>query len=157
MTYSISLQHVSPRPIAAVRESMAIRDVPSRFRPLLDQVYAAKKSGAITLDGQNVFVYHAGASGIAEVEFGVGTETHFAPIGRVQYSETPAGDVVTTTHWGDYSTLGAAHDAVVAWCRAERHTLAGISWEVYGHWDDDPSKRRVDIYQLLKRADETAR
>ena len=150
MTYLISLQHVAPRPLAVVRESMAIREVPSRFRPLLDQVYAAKKSGAIALDGQNVFVYHAGPSGIADVEFGVGTTSPFAPIGRVQYSETPAGDVATTTHWGDYAGLGAAHDAVVAWCRAERHALAGVSWEVYGHWSDDPSKRRVDIYQLLK-------
>ena len=157
MTYLISLQRVLPRPLAVVRERMAVRDVPSRLRPLLDQVYAAKKSGAIALDGQNVFVYHADPSGIAEVEFGVGTANPFAPIGRVQYSETPAGDVATTTHWGDYAALGAAHDAVVAWCRAERHTLAGISWEVYGHWDGDPSKRRVDIYQLLKRADETER
>ena len=150
MTYSISVQRVASRPLAVVREIMAIREVPSRFRPLLDQVYAAKKNGAITLDGQNVFVYHAGASGIAEVEFGVGTATPFAAIGRVQYSETPAGDVATTVHWGDYAALGAAHEAVVAWCRVEHHTLAGISWEVYGHWDDDPSKRRVDIYQLLK-------
>ena len=150
MTYSISVQRVTSRPLAVVRERLAIRDVPSRFRPLLDQVYAAKKGGAIALDGQNVFVYHAGPSGTAEVEFGVGTATPFVAIGRVQYSETPAGDVATTTHWGDYAGLGVAHDAVVAWCRAERHSLAGVSWEVYGHWDDDPSKRRVDIYQLLR-------
>ena len=150
MTYSISVQRVTSRPLAVVRERLAIRDVPSRFRPLLDQVYAAKKGGAIALDGQNVFVYHAGPSGTAEVEFGVGTATPFAAIGRVQYSETPAGDVATTTHWGDYAGLGVAHDAVVAWCRAEQHTLAGVSWEVYGHWEDDPSKRRVDVYHLLK-------
>lgn len=149
MKYSVSFQHVVPRSLAAVRESMSIRDVPSRFGPLLDQVYAAKKSGAIALDGQNVFVYHAGSSGFAEVEFGVGTATPFAPVGRVRYSETPAGNVATTTHWGDYAGLGVAHEAVVAWCRAEGHGLAGISWEVYGHWSDDPSKRRVDIYQLL--------
>lgn len=59
MTYSISLQRVEPRPFAAVRQSMHIREVPSRFRPFLDQVYAAAKTGAISLDGQNIFVYRA--------------------------------------------------------------------------------------------------
>ena len=152
MTFSISVRRVTPRPLAAVRERMALRDVPSRFRPLLDQVYVAAKGGVIALDGQNVFVYRAGSCDMVEIEFGVGTAKPFAPIGRVLYLDVPGGDVATTTHWGDYGALGAAHEAVVAWCRAERHTLAGISWEVYGHWNDDPSKRRTDIYQLLKRA-----
>ncbi|MEP6495377.1 MAG: GyrI-like domain-containing protein [bacterium] len=154
MTYSISVQRVVPRPLAAIRERMALRNVPSQFRLLLDQVYAAAQNGAIALDGQNVFVYHAGPSNTADVEFGVGTQRPFAPIGRVAYSEAPGGNAATTTHWGDYSALGAAHNAVVAWCKAERHTLAGISWEVYGHWNDDPAKRRTDIYYLLRRASE---
>ena len=153
MTYSISVQRVAPRPFAAVRERMPIGEVPSRFRPLLDQVYAAAKGNAIVLDGQNIFVYRAGPSGIAEVEFGVGAKDPFASIGRVNYSAVPGGDVATTTHWGDYGALGAAHEAVVAWCQAEGHALAGISWEVYGHWHDDPAKRRTDIYQLLQRTD----
>jgi effector-binding domain-containing protein len=132
---------------------MRISEVPSRFRPLLGEVYAVAKGGAIALDGQNVFVYHARPDDIADVEFGVGVAAAFAPIGRVQYSEVPGGDVATTTHWGDYAGLGAAHEAVVAWCRSEHRTLAGISWEVYGHWHDDPAKRRTGIYQLLKAAD----
>jgi effector-binding domain-containing protein len=153
VSYSVSVQHVAPRRLAVVRERMPLREVPSRFRPLLDQVYAMAKSGAIALDGQNVFVYHAGPNNIADVEFGVGVSNAFAPNGRVEYSEVPGGDVATTTHWGDYGALGAAHEAVVAWCRSERLALAGVSWEVYGHWTDDPSKRRTDIYQLLKRAE----
>ena len=150
MAYTVSLQHVEPRPIAAVRGQMAIREVPARFREFLDQVYAAAKTGAISLDGQNVFVYRAAPPNLAEIEFGVGAKAPFAPVGRVEYRQVPGGDVATTTHWGDYSLLGAAHQAVVDWCKAEGHTLAGVSWEVYGHWSDDPSKRRTDIYQLLR-------
>ena len=150
MAYVISLQRVEPRPIAAVRAQMPIRDVPSRFREFLDQVYAAAKTGAISLDGQNVFVYRAAPSNLAEIEFGVGAKAPFAPIGHVEYRQTPGGDVATTTHWGDYSLLGPAHQAVVDWCKAEGRALAGTSWEVYGHWSDDPSKRRTDIYQLLR-------
>ena len=87
---------------------------------------------------------------LTEIEFGVGAKTPFAPVGRVEYRQVPGGDVATTTHWGDYSLLGPAHQAVVDWCTAEGRTLAGVSWEVYGHWSDDPSKRRTDIYQLLR-------
>jgi len=150
MTYVVSRARAEPRRLAVVRERMAIRDVPSRFRLYLDQVYAAAKAGAVLLDGQNVFVYRTGPSNTAEIEFGVGARAPFTPVGRVENSETPSGDVATTTHWGDYALLGPAHQAVVDWCKAEGHTLAGISWEVYGHWSDDPSKRRTDIYQLLR-------
>ena len=150
MAYTVSLQHVEPRPIAAVRAQIPIRDVPSRFREYLDQVYAAAKTGAISLDGQNIFVYRAASPNLTEIEFGVGAKTPFAPVGGVEYRQVPGGDVATTTHWGDYSLLGPAHQAVVDWCTAEGRTLAGVSWEVYGHWSDDPSKRRTDIYQLLR-------
>jgi effector-binding domain-containing protein len=150
MTYTVSLEHVEPRPFAAVRGRMPVRDVPSSFRVYLDQVYAAARDGSIALDGQNIFVYRYGPSNTADIEFGVGVRQPFTSIGRVEYSHVPGGDVATTTHWGDYSLLGAAHKAVVDWCAAERRALAGVSWEVYGHWENDPAKRRTDIYQLLR-------
>ena len=31
-----------------------------------------------------------------------------------------------------------------------RARLAGVSWEVYGDWADDPGQRRTDIYFLLE-------
>jgi effector-binding domain-containing protein len=155
VTYSISVQRVSPRPLASLHERMTIRDVPARFRPVLSQVYAAAKSHAIALDGQNVFVYRTGASPFADVEFGVGVTAAFAPVGRVAYSEAPVGDAATTTHWGDYGALGAAHDAVVARCKAKGCQLAGVSWEVYGHWSDDPAQLRTDVFHLLRPADST--
>jgi effector-binding domain-containing protein len=152
MTYLVSVQHVEPRAFAAVRGTMPLRDVPSRFRELLDPVYAAARSGAISLDGQNIFVYRANQPGIADVEFGVGARNEFAPVGRVTYSSVPGGEVATTTHWGNYAKLGAAHDAVVAWCVAGGRKLTGVSWEVYGHWNDDPAKLRTDVYHLLQPA-----
>lgn len=132
---------------------MALREVPARFRRLLDQVYDAAKRGPIAVDGQNVFVSRAGPDDTQDVQFGVGMDNTFAAVGRVEYADVPGGDVATTTHWGDYGTLGAAHDAVVARCRSEQLAIAGICWEVYGHWHADPSKRRTDVYQLLERSD----
>jgi effector-binding domain-containing protein len=153
--YAVTVRLAQPRAIAAVRIRLPMQDVPRRFADYLNQVYAASRTGAIELDGQNIFVYRGDAHGEADVEFGVGTRRPFERTGAVVHSATPAGRVATTTHWGDYAGLGAAHDAVVAWCRSQGHAIAGPRWEVYGHWSDDPAARRTDIFYLLK--DDAAR
>ena len=56
-----------------------------------------------------------------------------------------------TTHQGEYGGLYAANAAVSAWCRAHDRPLAGPSWEVYGHWHEDPAQLRTDVYYLLQR------
>lgn len=119
------------------------------FGKYLNQVYAAAKGGAIHLDGQNVFVYRDGPAGEIDVEFGVGVTEPFSPEGAVAYSELPVGEVAATTHWGDYTRLGEAHNAVIAWARAQQRKLAGPRWEVYGHWTNDRSQLRTDVYYLL--------
>jgi effector-binding domain-containing protein len=153
--YAVTTQTARPRPIAAVRARLPIRDVSRRFAEYLNQVYAASRSGAIELDGQNIFVYSGDAGGEADVEFGVGAKRTFTGTGAVVLSATPSGRVATTTHWGDYAGLGAAHHAVVRWCESQGLALAGPRWEVYGHWSDDPATRRTDVYYLL--ADVAAR
>jgi effector-binding domain-containing protein len=150
--YQVLLQQSTPRTIAAVRARLPVARVAAMFAGYLDKVYAAGRAGAVQLDGQNVFVYqdvpdHPGA---AEVAFGVGTRAPFSAVGEVQPVELPVGEVATTTHWGPYAQLGAAHAAVVEWCRTNGHRMTGSRWEVYDHWSDDPAKLRTDIYYLLK-------
>ena len=151
--HPVRLEIAEPRAVATVRTRLPIADVPRRFAAYLDQVYAASRAGAVRLDGQNVFVYHAdpGPDGATDVELGVGAVAPFAPVGAVHPSTLPAGEVAATTHWGDYAGLGAAHGAILDWCRAHGRALAGPRWEVYGHWSDDPARRRTDVYYLLRR------
>jgi effector-binding domain-containing protein len=151
---SVSLEIAAPRAIAAVRARLPIGRVPAMFAEYLNQVYAAAREGAIRLDGQNIFVYRGGTGGDAmvDVEFGVGVQEPFSSSGPVQCSELPVGEVATATHWGDYARLGEAHDAVLDWCRAHQRTLGGARWEVYGHWTDDPTRLRTDVYYLLSPA-----
>jgi effector-binding domain-containing protein len=84
------------------------------------------------------------------IEVGVEVFQPFAGNGRVVCSSIPAGVVATAAHFGPYHRLGEAHDAVLKWCAAQGHALAGLSWEVYGHWDEDPAKLRTDVYWLIK-------
>jgi effector-binding domain-containing protein len=70
---------------------------------------------------------------------------------------TPHGVAAMTTHSGDYSRLGDANDAILAWCRANDRRRAGPSWEVYGHWHADPAQLRTDVYYLLQSPDAETR
>jgi effector-binding domain-containing protein len=100
--------------------------------------------------GRHVAIYWDGS-----IRLEVGVELHgpFAEHGEVVRSATPAGAVASVTHFGPYSGLGAAHDAVRRWCRDNNHRLAGPNWEIYGHWQSewnaDPSRIRTDVYYLL--------
>jgi len=150
-SYAVSVESVEPRPIAAVRGRMSILEVPARFRSFLDRVYSVAKANAIALDGQNIFVYRGDPSDIVDIDFGVGAKSEFSTADGISYTHVPGGEVATTTHWGDYAKLGDAYTALLTWCRANNRTTAGVWWEVYGHWSDDPAKRRTDIFFLLRR------
>jgi effector-binding domain-containing protein len=146
----VSLQRSAPRIIAAVHARLVPSRIPLEFTRYLDQVYAARASG-IQLDGQNIFVYRDAPDqpGHLDIDFGVGITAPLVPVGNVRAVELPLGEVATTTHRGAYTGLGAAHDAVLAWCRAHSRAPAGPRWEVYGHWTEGESPR-TDIYYLLR-------
>jgi effector-binding domain-containing protein len=73
----------------------------------------------------------------------------FEPTEVVVCATVPGGAIATTAHFGPYDRLGAAHDAVQAWCKREGRALTGVSWEIYGDWTDDPSQLRTDVCYLL--------
>ena len=148
--HDVTLQQVPPRGIAAVHARVPAGRVAAVFGSYLDQVYAAARDGKVKLDGQNIFVYRdvAETPGQLDVDFGVGVDAPFTAAGHVAYAVTPSGSVATTTHRGDYGALGAAHAAVIAWCRSHDVALAGPRWEVYGHWRDGEVPR-TDIYYLV--------
>jgi effector-binding domain-containing protein len=92
--------------------------------------------------------------GEMNIECGVEVFQPFAGNDRVICSCTPAGLVATAAHIGPYNRLGEAHKAVHEWCADHGHLLAGPSWEVYGHWTDDPAQLRTDVFWLLQAAGE---
>jgi effector-binding domain-containing protein len=140
---------VAARPVAGVRAQVPRGRVGREFGRHLDQVYAAARTGAVHLDGQNIFIYRTATADQLTVDFCVGITAPFAAVGAVVPLETPHGIAATTTHWGDYGRLGDANAAILAWCRANDRRCAGPSWEVYGHWHADPAHCQTDVYYLL--------
>ncbi|MEO8577699.1 MAG: GyrI-like domain-containing protein [Gemmatimonadales bacterium] len=155
--YEVLEVNVAARPVAGVRAKVPRGRVAQEFGRHLDHVYAAARTGALHLDGQNIFVYRAATADELTVDFCVGITAPFETIGPVEPLETPHGMAAMTTHVGDYGRLGEANAAISEWCRANSRERAGPSWEVYGHWDADPAKLRTEVYYLLQPAGVGAR
>ena len=151
-SYAVQIQRLESVPLAVIRRQVKPADL-SRVVPeccgLVWNVVRAQKTRA----GRHVAIYW---DGTIRLEVGVELQAPFSDQGEVVRSATPAGTVASTTHLGPYAGLGAAHDAIHQWCRANNHRLAGPSWEIYGHWDPewdaDPSRIRTDVYYLLTTA-----
>ena len=113
------------------------------------EVWNFVRANGIAQPGCHVALYREGEDGHLDVEIGVEVGSPFAGHGDVSCSAIPGGTVATTVHLGPYHWLGEAHEAICRWCRHHHHEPAGLNWEIYGHWDDDPAKLRTDVFYLL--------
>jgi effector-binding domain-containing protein len=140
VSYAIEVRQVAEQPIAVQRGVATAATLPKNIRALFDQFYAGFKS-----KGELNIVYYPewDDTGEFHIECGVQVESG-------GNSATPAGTVATTVHMGPYDQMKAAHGAIHGWLRENGRKVDGRSWEVYGHWSDDPAKLRTDIFYLLK-------
>ncbi len=150
--YAVELQQVESHPLAVIRGVAAKADLPRLVPQWCGLVWNAVKAQQAK-GGRHVALYR---DGVIHLEVGVELLGEFADQGDVVASATPGGAVATVTHFGPYGRLGAAHEAIHTWCRANDRRQAGPSWEIYGHWDSawdrDPSRIRTDVYYLLEQA-----
>jgi len=149
MSHSVQVTTVVEQTLAAARQRTTLARVSADIQRLLKAPWDfIGMNPDLRRDGHNVAVYRNEGAEVS-VEVGVQVVRKFEPTDLVVCSRTPQGTVATTTHVGPYSELGAAHRAVQTWCKDNRRSLAGISWEIYGDWDDDPTKLRTDVLYLL--------
>jgi len=134
-----------------VRERLRWTDLGKKLIPLLDRVYVAVRAGKVVQSGQNIFIYREATRDSVAVEVGVEVGERFDPVDDVVCTETPQGEVAMTTHTGPYSGLGDAHAAVIRWCKEHGRARAGVWWEVYGDWREDPAQMETEIYYSLVR------
>jgi effector-binding domain-containing protein len=145
MAYDVTIERAAECPTAVVKANTTWREFPTLWRPMLDDVWAFLRAApGLRADGHNVMLYRNGSSpGQVAVEVGVQVTKSFEAAGRVVPSTLPTGEAATTIHTGTPAEIGAAHDAVVAWCAARRRELTGVRWEIYG--DPDPRTGHFDV------------
>ncbi|MGE3822123.1 MAG: GyrI-like domain-containing protein [Isosphaeraceae bacterium] len=151
MEAGVRLQRVDARPVAVVRRRASSRDLPRVVPEACGLVWNVIRSRKIPGAGRHVSIYWDDQ---INLDVGVELESPFDGEGEVVGSTTPAGEVVTATHLGPYDHLHETHRAILEWCSKRGRTLAGPSWEIYGHWLDEwntnPALIRTDVYYLLK-------
>jgi effector-binding domain-containing protein len=147
MEYQVRLERVEPQLTAVIRGRAKQSDLPTVVPAWCGEVWNFARAANLPKPGRHVALY---LNGQIDLEVGAEVTQPFTGDGRVVCSQLPAGLVATAAHVGPYHLLGGAHSAVVKWCKDNGHTLAGPSWEVYGHWDDDPAKLRTDVFVLLQ-------
>jgi hypothetical protein len=132
--------HSAARPTAVVKATTTWADFPGLWRSLLDQVHAV-----VERPGLNVMLYR---DMVPNVEIGVllDPETEFTPQGNVVRSELPAGETYTLVHKGSWHRMIETHHKI----RELGLDLAGPSWEIYGHHNDDEAQLRADVVYLLR-------
>ena len=148
-SYAVQLQQLESVPLAVIRRQARASELARVVPECCGLVWNAVRAQQARA-GRHVAIYW---DANIRLEVGVELDGPFAEQGEVVRSATPAGAVASTTHFGPYGGLGAAHDAVRRWCRANNHRWAGPNWEIYGHWrrewDADPSQIRTDVFYLL--------
>ncbi len=149
MAYEVRNGSEEPRPLAAVRAETTQPRLGADIVRLLDLVWPVLREQSVRTD-HNIVVYRGARAGVLTVDVGVEVLSDFTPRDQVQPTATPAGEVATTAHYGEYSELAGAYAALERWCAEHQRQPSGVSWEVYGDWAEDPAERRTDIYFLLR-------
>jgi len=148
MSHQVTVVDVSARPTAVVAATTTWPEFSRLWPRLLDEIWGWLRANGIERGCPNVMLY---LDDVPHVEVGVEMRQPFPPLaGRVVASSLPAGRVATTTHRGSWSELGAAHEAIVEWCRTNGETPAGPRWEIYGQHRDDPADQTADVFWLLE-------
>ena len=143
MTAEVIAKTIEPTPTAVVAAATTWAEFPSRWRPMLDEVWSFLRGGApegLYQHGHNIMHYK---DDVPNIEVGVQVNGSFAPAGRVVASVLPGGLAATATHTGPIANIGDTHQAVREWSKANGYRLAGPRWEIYG--DPDPSTGDFDV------------
>jgi len=145
MSYQIEVKAVPAQTIAVIRRQVRQAELSKVVPDGCGQVWKFLTTHGIR-GGRHVALYWDGA---INLEVGAEVDAPVTGDGNVSSSATPAGVVATTVHIGPYQLLHQAHEAIRKWRDANGRNFAGPSWEVYGHWTDDPSQLRTDVFYLL--------
>jgi effector-binding domain-containing protein len=148
MAYDVRTEQAEPRALAAVGAATAHDRLGADIIRLLDKVWPVLRAQGVSV-GHNVVIYRGAEDGALTIEAGVEVPAGFTADGEVQPTATPAGEVAAVAHFGEYEKLAPAYAALEQWCEDHGRRPAGVNWEVYGDWVQDPRDRRTDVYFLL--------
>jgi effector-binding domain-containing protein len=151
MAYDVTIERTHECPTAVVKANTTWRDFPTLWPTLLDEVWAfLGATPGLRTDGHNVMLYRSDVPDVeVAVEVGVEVTKPFEAVGRVVPSTLPAAEGAATASVGSPAEIGAAHDAVLAWCATQDRGVTGVRWEIYGDPDPQTGNFEIGVYWQL--------
>jgi len=140
---------VSPVLLALVEEEVLRSQIPQRIRPMFDIAYAWLRDAPVRQAGHNYAIYDRCTPRSLRVQVGFPVSGEFADTPLVKCVRLAGGRAATAVHVGSYAELHRTYAALDAWCAQQALSPTGQSWEVYGDWNDDPSKVETGIFLRL--------
>src|SRR4051794_16551854 len=114
MEYAVLREQLGSRPLAVVRRRMRQHELSKVVPNACGAVWNVVRSQQIAGAGRHVAVYLDCQINLeVGVELDARASATFAGYGEVVPSATPAGRVATTTNFGPYGQLHAAHQAIL--------------------------------------------
>lgn len=147
----VTLETVEPQLLAAVRDTVEIKNIPEAWKPAIYAVKAFLAERPELAPGRQVFLYHhpGHRQSAMVIDFGIEVAQKFADDASVKCVSTPGGQVATATHLGSLNGLPQTHMGIHQWCAANGHKIGGFSWEIY-EWGDGPDPIKTIVrYALL--------
>lgn len=123
-------------------------EVPRVITSMFDIVYGWLPDSGVEQCGHNHAIYRHAKDGM-RMQVGFPVSERFTDTDQVECLQFLGRRAAHITHRGDYGGIPDAYAALHAWCRDEGLELAGLNWEVYGDWRDDPAELTTDIYLSL--------
>src|SRR5262249_17523497 len=146
MKHTFDIVDIEPVILAITETRLTPSEVSSRIIGLFDIVYKWLRTSNVKQIGHNYAIYDQCTNENMRMRVGVPVSKSFPDSELVKCVELEAGRAAHVKHIGPYSELQTAYAGLTAWCSQETHKTSGQSWEVYGDWNDDPSKLVTDIY-----------
>jgi len=137
-----------PDVLLAVGEAELDRsEIAAHIRGLLP--YAWLRTASVKQTGHNYAVYERGTHKQLLVRAGFPVSGPFAETPAARPYTLAAGQAAHALHVGPYAELHRTYALLDAWCKAQGLSLSGQAWELYGDWQEDPSRLETGLYYRL--------
>ncbi len=138
---------LEPKTGAGIEVHARWLDVVPTIRQIFDRLY---KPGALAPGhGHNFILYTHETKEGATLLVGVLDRQPGGADPDVKAAHIPGGRVITATHWGDYANMRSTYEVLHAEVKAKGLKRIWTSLEIYGDWNNDPSKVRTDLYLYI--------
>ena len=145
MSVDCDIVTLAPVLLALTQAELPRSEIPARIRGLFDITYAWLRSADVHQVGHNYAIYDECTKHGLRVRVGFPVSEAFPDTELVKCVEFAPGRAAHATHVGPYGNLQATYRILAEWCSHGRVPLSSVSWEIYGDWNDDPSKLKTDL------------